>query len=78
MNRIVIKSRIGSDGVLQLTLPVGAANADQEVRIIVEPVGPAAMSPDEWRRRILETAGQWQGDFERPEQGEFEQRESLG
>jgi hypothetical protein len=77
MNRIVIKSRVGSDGILQLALPVGPADADREVQITIEPVGPPLLSPDEWRRRILETAGKWQGEFERPGQGEYEQREPL-
>ena len=56
---------------------VGFAAADQEVQITVESVGWPALLPDEWRRRILETAGKWQGDFERPEQGDYEQREPL-
>ncbi len=77
MNRIVVKSRVGSNGVLQLTVPVGPAEAGREVQITVEPVAPPALSPDEWRRRVLETAGKWQGEFERPEQGEYEQREPL-
>lgn len=77
MNRIVIKSRVDSDGILRLALPLGPADANREVQILVEPAGPAAVSPDEWRRRILETAGKWQGPFERPEQGEYEQREPL-
>ena len=38
---------------------------------------PAMLSPDEWRRRILQTAGKWQGPFERPERGAHEQREPL-
>ena len=77
MNRIVVTSRLDSNGVLQLNLPVSAADANQEVQITVEPVVPTVMSQEEWRRRILETAGQWQGEFERPEQGKFEQREPL-
>jgi hypothetical protein len=77
MNRIVVKSRVGSNGILQLALPVGLADAGREVQITVEPVGPGALSPDEWCQRILETAGKWQGEFERPEQGEYEQREPL-
>ena len=77
MNRIVVMSRVGSDGTLQLALPVGAADAGREVQITIEPVGPPALSPDEWRRRVLETAGKWQGDFERPEQGAYERREPL-
>ncbi len=74
MDRIVVTSRVGSDGTLQLALPVGPAAAGREVRITIEPVGPPALSPDEWRRRVLETAGKWQGELERPEQGEYEQR----
>jgi hypothetical protein len=76
VDRIVLKSRVGSNGVLQLTVPVGPADADREVQVTVDPVG-APPSPDEWRRRVLETAGKWQGPLERPEQGNFEQRESL-
>ena len=70
MQRIVVQSRVGANGVLHLTLPVGSADADREVQITVEPVSPPALSPDEWQRRILETAGKWQGEFERPEQGD--------
>ena len=43
----------------------------------VEQTGSPPLSPEEWRQRILETAGKWQGEFERPEQGEYEQREPL-
>ena len=78
MDRIVVKSRVGSDGILQLSVPVGPADADREVRVTVEPVGPATpLSQEEWARRVLENAGKWQGDFERPEQGELEEREPL-
>lgn len=77
MNRIIITSRVDSAGVLQLSLPVGAANADQLVQVTVEPALQSEISPAEWRQRILDSAGKWAGDFERPEQGEFEQREPL-
>ena len=77
MNRIVVNSRVGSNGVLQLTLSVGPADADREVQITVEPVGPPAQSPAQWRQGILETAGKWQGEFERPPQGTPEDREPL-
>ena len=56
---------------------VGPADADREVQVSVEPVAPAPLSPDEWRRRILETAGKWEGPLVRPEQGEYEKREPL-
>jgi len=44
---------------------------------VEQAVSPPPPSPEEWRQRILETAGKWQGEFERPEQGEYEQREPL-
>jgi hypothetical protein len=77
MTRIVVRSKVGHDGVLRLSLPVGAADADQEVRVTVEPAGPPGLSADEWRRAVLATAGRWQGEFERPPQGEYEEREPL-
>jgi len=77
VNRIVVKSRVGSNGILQLTLPVGSAEAGQEVQVTVEPVGAGVQPPDEWRQCILETAGKWQGEFERPDQGEYEERVPL-
>ncbi len=73
MNRIVVRSRIGSDGILQLVVPVGTADADREVQVSVEPIPSASQSTDAWRRRILETAGKWGGPLERPEQGEYEE-----
>lgn len=76
MNRISIKARVGTDGILQLTVPVGLGDANREVQITVEPINPL-QSPDDWRRGILETAGKWQGDLVRPEQGKYEQREPL-
>jgi hypothetical protein len=66
MNRIVVKSKVGSNGILQVSLPVGSANANREVQITVEPV--PAPSLDEWRKGILESAGKWQGDLARAEQ----------
>jgi hypothetical protein len=77
MNRIVVKSRVSRDGILHLDLPVGQAEADKEVQVTVEPVSPSQMSPEEWHQFILSTAGKWQGEFERPEQGEYEEREPL-
>ncbi len=77
MNRIIVHSQVGSDGVLQFALPMGASAAGQQVEVIIEPSARPAPTLEEWQRRIRETAGQWQGDFERPTQGEFEQREPL-
>lgn len=37
MNRIVMTSKVGHDGTLHLSLPLGAAEADREVQITVIP-----------------------------------------
>ena len=76
MNRLVVKSKVGHDGMLHLDLAVGSAEANKEVQVTVEPI-PTNMTADEWRQAILATAGQWQGAFQRPDQGEYEEREPL-
>ncbi len=76
MNPVVVKSRVGGDGVLHVTVPLGAADAGREVKVTVEPAGPV-MTQEEWRERVIALAGQWQGDWERPEQGEYEERAPL-
>jgi hypothetical protein len=60
-----------------MSLPVGPGDAGRGPQVTVEPVGPQVLSPEEWRRRVLETAGKWLGELERPEQDEYEQREPL-
>jgi hypothetical protein len=80
MNRIVLHSRVGADGVLHLSVPIGKAAADREVEVTIEAPEPKQLSNSErgeWRQFVLETAGAWQGDLERPEQGEYEQRDEL-
>jgi hypothetical protein len=77
MNRMVVKSTVSSDGVLHLALPLGIEEANKDVQVTVEPVTPAPMSQEEWQQFIMSTAGKWQGDFERPEQGELQEREPL-
>jgi len=80
MTRIEIQSRVGPDGVLNLSVPVGQAEANRTVKVTVEGVeereSKPPMTPEEWKAFIDSTAGCWQGEpFVRPEQGEFEQRD---
>lgn len=77
MTSIVLTSKVGSDGELHLTLPLTAA--DRDMRVTVEPIIPKKeMSADEWRAFILSTAGSIRDPaFERPTQGELEQRQPL-
>jgi hypothetical protein len=69
MDRMVVKSTVSSDGILHLALPVGIEDANREVQVTVEPVPPAPMSQEEWQKLVLSTGGKWQGEFQRPEQG---------
>jgi hypothetical protein len=77
MDRMVVKSTVSGDGILHLVIPVGIESANKEVQVTVEPAPPVPMSQEEWQELVLSTGGKWQGDFERPEQGEYEQREPL-
>jgi len=77
MNRITLRSRIGADGVLHVSVPVGAAEANREVQITIEPKGAASKTQQEYWDFLDATAGVWQGDFERPDQGEYEERDPL-
>ncbi|HUY35108.1 MAG TPA: hypothetical protein VMV69_20330 [Pirellulales bacterium] len=80
MNRIVLHSRVGADGTLQLSVPIGVADAQREVEVTIEPAEPkerSSLEEQEWQQFALETAGAWQGDLVRPEQGEYERRDEL-
>jgi hypothetical protein len=79
VGRIVVHSQVGPDGVLHLTVPVGAASADREVEVTIEVAGPKDKNTDqeEWRQFVLTTAGAWQGELQRPDQGDYERRDEL-
>ncbi|MGB0561398.1 MAG: hypothetical protein ACPGVO_06290 [Spirulinaceae cyanobacterium] len=81
MQSIKLKSRIGSDGILHLDIPVGITDKDLEVMIVFQAIAPqAAVSPPAslgWRSDFFErTAGSIQDEtFIRHPQGDFEERE---
>ena len=78
MTRTVIRSKLGKDGVLHLDVPFGASEASIDVDVTVEPVAKERlMTHEEWLAFLNRTAGAWQGEFIRPEQGEFETRDPL-
>ncbi len=78
MNRVVIQSRVGADGILQLNVPIGKAEADREVQVTIDPVGLPRMTEQEWRDFVSSTAGSiTDPSFVRAEQGEYERREDL-
>jgi hypothetical protein len=78
MNRIVVEQHVGEDGLLKMTVPLGADQAGRQVRVTIEPVcAEKEITPEQWRSGIMATAGGWQGEFERPPQGKLEEREPL-
>ncbi len=78
MNRMVVHSRVGADGILHITVPIGKADADREVQVTIDPIGPTPMTQEEWRKFVLATAGSiTDPSFVRHEQGEYERREEL-
>lgn len=81
MTRVVIRSKVGADGVLHLDVPVGPTDANQEVQVTIEAVRtgvPRPMTQEEWKAFILSTAGSiTDPTFRRHEQGEYEPREEL-
>ncbi len=80
MNTIELRARVGPDGVLTLSVPVGISEANREVKVVVEAVeGRIGESPkmtrEEWAQFVAATAGAWKGDLERPAQGMLEVRD---
>ena len=74
MAQLSFTVRVGADGVLHV--PLGQAQANRDVRVTVEPAAPVPVSPD-YLDFLKATAGAWQGDFERPPQGDYEERNSM-
>jgi len=73
---MTLSARVGADGVLHV--PLGAAEANREVRITIEPaLPPASKSGRDYLEFLQATAGAWQGSFERPDQGAYEVRDAL-
>lgn len=77
MNRMIVRSRVDSDGMLRVNVPVGASEADREMQVTIEPLEATAEEHGKYVAWLESIAGRWQGDFERMPQGEFEQRDSL-
>jgi hypothetical protein len=60
MTLLELQTRVGADGVLHLTIPLGGDEANQEVTVTITTPVPAFnldVSPEKWRAKILEIAG---------------------
>ena len=82
MSLIEVQSRVGPDGMLVLTVPVGPENANKEVKVTIaaldKQLARPKMTQAEWRSFIESTAGSIDDPtFVRPPQGTFEERGEL-
>jgi hypothetical protein len=75
MNTLRIRQKSGPNGHLCLDIPVGKADAECEVLVVVEPTA----APSDWLPGFWEELSRgWQGEpLCRPEQGEAELRDPL-
>ena len=77
VDRMTVLSKVGADGVLNVSVPLGLSDANLPVQVTIEPTaGPSngAGNYDKWLDSLL---GRWQGDFVRGDEGTFETRELL-
>lgn len=72
MTRTVITSRVGQDGTLNVSVPLGSQEANREVTVTIEPVQSTPNEQADYRHWLDSIAGRWQGGFERLPQGTFE------
>lgn len=78
MKRTTIRSRVGANGILQVTVPLELTDANVDVDVTIEPAPLAPISEDEWRRWVKSFAGSIDDPhFDRQAQGEWEQRDPL-
>jgi hypothetical protein len=79
MGHVEIKSRVGADGILMVSLPLGLSEANREVKVVVEPIDGPAMRPtlsrSDWQDFVAGMAGCISDPtFQRPDQGDYERR----
>jgi hypothetical protein len=82
MQTIQVREKTGADGVLNLRIPLGLAETECEVTVVVQPKSTESRKPTPeelgWPPGFFDqVVGKWQGEFERPPQGEFEERDDL-
>jgi hypothetical protein len=79
MHRLAVRSRVGSDGVLHIDIPMGKEVADREVQVAIDPARrePSSMTQEDWRQFVMATAGAWQGDLEGLEPLGYEERDDF-
>ena len=76
MDSIKLRSRVGTDGILHLDIPTAITDREIEVTVTIQPVTSEQRG---WMPGFFEEViGGWVGEpLERPDQGEYETRETL-
>ena len=82
MRSILIRSRVGADGILHLDVPSNLVATEVEVLVILQPVSQSDLGRTEervWSSGFFESVvGCWQGErLTREGEGEYETREKL-
>ncbi len=81
MRSLTVHARVGADGTLRLDVPIGPEDAGREVVVTVKPEPePTEQRPAaSWPEGYFESTYGCLADtpIERPDQGEYEVRESL-
>jgi len=67
MDRMTVLSRVGADGVLHVSVPVGVTEANRPVQVTIEPAADKSDSASEYGVWLEGLAGRWQGEFVRGE-----------
>ncbi len=78
MTQTEIKSRVGSDGVLKVDIPVGLAEANRDVVVTIKPLPtchPSTETAQDWKDFVAETYGSCVGlGLEEPDDLPLQQR----
>lgn len=81
METFEYSTRVGADGALDLHVNLGPAQANREVKIVVQPLEPKRaeqMTQEEWQAFVKEISGSIPDPtFFRHEQGEYEERGQI-
>lgn len=65
MSPIVLRSRVGVDGMLRIVVPVGSAEAERPMRVTIESIPAEVADSENYINWLDHIAGRWQGEFER-------------
>jgi hypothetical protein len=77
MTKTIVKSRVSSDGILRLAVPLGTTEKDREVTVTIEEADARPFDRQAWHQFLASIEGKWEGEFERPPQEPPEEREAF-